>query len=99
MDTTITKPSKKSLCYLAIVLAIALLVFVGLLYYFSRPPKIEVSEEKPVGRSMEEIIESLSAPGEAPESIPKQVQKNLSAPSKKQVEVSENILQSLTAPE
>ncbi len=58
MDTTIKKPDKKSLLYLAIVLAAALLVFAGLLYYLFRTPKIEIPEEKE--ETLEEILERLT---------------------------------------
>ena len=65
MDTTIKKPDKKSLLYLAIVLAIALLVFAGLLYYLylvSKPGPVideeafkELQRQKIIKKQMEEL--------------------------------------------
>ena len=96
----IKKLDKKSLKYLGIVFAIAVLVWGGVSYY-SRMLEIEEKpeEKKPTEKSLEEIIESLSA-SEPGEPILEELQESLSAsdgfePS----EDTENILKSLTAPE
>lgn len=93
----IKKPDKKSLQYLAVVLVVAFLVGIGLFYYLSKT-EIKVPEEKPAGKSMEEIIESLTAPKEG-EPISEETKEGLSASSEEESsEVSEDILKNLTAP-
>jgi len=83
MDTTIKKPDKKSLCYLAIVLAIALLVFAELLYYIyfiSKPgPAIEeVSETLQRQRIIERQLQELNElKGETEPLTKKEIQNQL----------------------
>ena len=49
------KPDKKSLSRLGIVIAAAILVCIGVFYFFSQVPKIE-EKEAVSGKSKEEII-------------------------------------------
>jgi len=98
MDTTIKKPDKQSLCYLAIVLAIAVLVVIGLVYYLYQKPEIE--EGQPVEKTLEEIIRELTtARGEA-EPLSEEVIKDLTSPRKgeKPIPLSEEVIKELTAP-
>lgn len=100
IEKIIKKPDKKSLCYLAIVLAVVLLVSAGLLYYLSRSLKIEAPEEKPAGKSTEEIIRDLTAPRGEPEPLSGEIINDLTAPRKgeKPTPLSEEIINNLTAP-
>ena len=79
MNKTIKKPNKKSLCYLGVVLIIAILVCVGIFYYFSRSKEIE-EEKPPTEKSMEEIIKDLTAPEGVAEPVSEDVLKSLTAP-------------------
>jgi len=93
------KSNKKSLLILGTVLIIALFVFAGLIFYFSR--KTQTPEAKaPAKPTQEEIIKSLTVPAGPSKPVPKEVLKNLSAPSgnKAQKKISEDILKSLSAP-
>jgi len=92
----IEKPDKQSLQYLGIIIIIAIVVCIGLFYYL-KWTKIEEKpeEEKPAGVSVEEILKSLSAPGEG-EAISEEVQESLSVPSGNDSEVSQDILDSLS---
>ncbi len=99
MDTTITKPDKNSLKYLGIIIIIAIIVCLGFFYYLKKTELKEVSEEKPTGRTMKEILESLSA-SEPGEPISEELLESLSASdSFEPSEDTEDILKSLTAPE
>lgn len=85
---------------LIIVLLISLLTIGGIVYFLvfkkpaEKPPAGMPAEEK----TMEEILQSLTAPsgGEKSE-VSKEIIKSLTAPGKGG-EISEEILQSLTAP-
>ena len=92
----IEKPDKKSLYYLAAVLAVALLVFIGLLWYIFKVPEV-TPQAGPAEKNMEEILKSLSAPDGTAGSLPKEVQKSISA-SKEGKKPSEDILKSLSVP-
>ncbi len=76
------KLNKKSLQYLGGIIIIAILVCIGLFYYFKKTELKEVSGQEPAEKTMEEIIESLSAP--APEGevelVPEDIIKSLTAP-------------------
>ncbi len=80
MDLKITKPDKKSLQYLIVVLVVALLVIAGYFYYSSRIKIKELSPEAPAPESMEEIIESLTAPVKPSEPLSEDVIDSLTAP-------------------
>jgi hypothetical protein len=93
------KPDKKSLLILGIIFLIAVLVLIGLFYYFSREPEI-TTQESPED-SIRAILRSLSAsdPGEP---ISEEMQESLSSSSNVLIpssEEEEDILKSLTAPE
>ncbi len=96
----IQKPDKKSLQYLGIIIIIAILVCIGYFYYL-KYTKIEErqEEEQPAGKTVEEILQSLTAP-ELGEPISEELQESLSASDgSESSEDTENILKSLTAPE
>jgi len=93
------KPDKKSLLILGVILLIAILVGIGLFYYFSQEPEITVQE--PPEDPMKAMLTSLTAPDPG-EPISEELQESLSSPSNTSVpsnEEEENILKSLTAPE
>ena len=94
------KAGKQSVLYLIIIIVIAVLVCVGFFYYISRTKIEEKPEEKkPTGKTMKEILESLSAPEGTAEPISEETRENLSAPSGNSNAVSQDILDSLSAPE
>ena len=93
------KPDKKSLLILGVIFLIAVLVMIGLFYYFSREP--EITTQEPPEDPMKEVIRSLTAP-ESGKPISEEAQEDLSASSNSSIpsnEEEENILKSLTAPE
>jgi hypothetical protein len=91
------KPDRKSLLILGVILLIAVLVTIGLFYYFNR--ESEITTQEPPKDPMKEIIKSLTAPSGERKPISEEIQENLSAPAEKESsEVSEDILKSLTAP-
>ena len=91
------KLDKKSLQYLGIIIIIAIVVCIGLFYYFSKEQEITVQE--PSENPMREILKSLSA-SEPGEPISEELQEGLSASDASELsEDTEDILKSLTAPE
>lgn len=74
----IKKPDKKSILYLGIVLMVAVLVCIGLVYYFS----LELTEQEPAftERSLEEVLKDLTAPDGEIESVSQKVIESLTAP-------------------
>ena len=76
----IKKPDKKSLQYLSIIIIIAIIVCVGFFYYLKKTELKEASEQEPVGKTMEEIIESLTAPEGEVEPVSEDIIKSLTAP-------------------
>jgi len=80
MDLKITKPDKKSLQYLIVVLVVALLILAGYFYYSSRTRIKEISPEAPASESMEEIIKSLTAPTKPNQPLSEDVIDSLTAP-------------------
>jgi len=93
----VEKPDKKSLQYLGIIIVIAVLVCFGYFYYLKKTEIKEVLEQEPFEKTMEEILESLSAPPGGAEPISDETREDLSAPSES--EVSEDVLKNLTVPE
>jgi len=77
------KLNKKSLQYLGITVLIVILVCIGLFYYLKKTELKEKQEEEPAEKTVEEILESLTAP----------------APEGEVEPISEDVLKSLTAPE
>ena len=81
MNTTITKPDKKSLCYLGAVLIIAIFVCIGYFYYLSKTeikaPE-EISEELQKQRIIEQQLRELDKlRGEVKPLTEKEIQKQL----------------------
>ena len=76
------KLNKKSLQYLGIIIIIAIIVCIGVVYYLKKTEIKEVSEQEPAEKTMEEIIEDLTAPAseEEVEPVPEDVIKSLTAP-------------------
>ena len=95
----VEKLDKRSLQYLGIIIIIAIIVYIGFFYYLKKTELKEVSEEEPVERSMEEILQSLSA-FEPSEPISEELRESLSASDDfEPSEDTEDILKSLTVPE
>jgi len=95
------KPDKNSLILLGIILVSAILVGIGLFYYFKKGPEIII--QGPPEDPMKAVIRSLTAPDEG-ESTPisEEAQESLSSRSNTSApsnEEEENILKNLTAPE
>ena len=102
------KSSRKSLLYLGVILVIALLVFVGVLYYFfhqNTQTKTQGTQSTETQITPESISRSLSVPSTNPEKISDskkaEILNSLSVPSKTggQKTISqEDILKNLSAP-
>ena len=97
MDKIIS--NKKSLLYSGIILAIALLVFAGLFFYFMNKKKVENPSSIP---TQESITQSLTVPkGATSIPIPKEVQNTLTVPSsvgKAKIQVPDDVAQNLSVP-
>ena len=91
------KPDKNSLILLGIILVLAILVGIGLFYYFKKEPEITI--QGPPEDPMKAILRSLSAP-DLGKPISEELQESLSASSgpESDPEGSGDILKSLTAP-
>ena len=74
------KAGKKSLQYLGIIIIIAIIICIGFFYYLKKTEIKEVSEQEPTEKTMEEVIESLTAPGGKIEPVSDDVIKSLTAP-------------------
>ena len=97
--------NKKSLLYFGVILIIALIVFIGIFFYFSNKNNAQKIKNPQATPQKEDIIKSLSIPASSPakisESTQKKIQKSLSIPvgNKIQTKISENdILKSLNVP-
>lgn len=93
---TFLKDYKIYIIGLVIILLIAVLIFIFFKYiYIKKPAPEETAKEK----TMEDILNSLSAPSDS-SSISGEVLKSISAPSKKETQpnTSQKILDSLKAP-
>ena len=87
---------KRSLLYLGITVLVAVVVFVGLYYYFSKPPEIIIQEQPK--SEMRKVIKSLTAP-KLGEPISEKIHEDLSVSSESDpLENKEKILNNLTAP-
>ncbi len=78
--------------WIAAILILAIVAILSLYVYF-----INKSQEETV-MSMEEILESLTAPEGSAEPVSEEVFESLTAPEGTNVEISEEVLNSLTAP-
>lgn len=87
--------NKQSLLYLGIVIVIAVLVYAGLFYYFSKEPKITVQE--PSENRIKTILKTLgtSTPGEEGREVSEEELKNLGGSGKNGRDVDKDILESL----
>lgn len=94
------KPDKKSLLILGVILLIAVLVMIGLFYYFSREPEITI-QELPEDR-IENILKTLgtSTPGEEGREVSNEELENLGGSGVDGREINKDILETLgTVPE
>ena len=94
------KLNKQSILYLGIVIVIAILVYVGLFYYFSKEPEITVQE--PPENRIKTILKTLgtSTPGEEGREVSEEELDDLGASGKDGRDIDKDILETLgTVPE
>jgi len=93
--------SKKYYIYIPIILgAIILLISIVLICLILFKEKPKPSEEPVEERTLEEVLKSISAPSGKEVEIPEEILENISAPpGEGSPEVSQEIIDSLTAPE